>query len=203
MLPANVSGFARDAEEQVGACIVWFQLVVSDAPVLNRVVFGQAFGAVFFSGTGEHFEAIRQKSGAHRAPVLPCTADTGAGKERTVLAKGKGALARIVPERHRFLGNILHHAEANGVVQFIHVVAVVVGLSRPSAFQHDHGKCSTRAKFLGHQQACPSAPDNHHVHGWQCLHSRSSPGRTLRRVTSRKLAGFGRNASPKCLSTSS
>ena len=152
---------------------------------------------------GEQFEAIRQISGAHAAPVLTRTTDTGAGKERTVLAERKSAPARIVPERHRFLGDILHHAEANGVIQFIHVVAVVVGLSGPSAFQHDHGEGGTRAKFLGHEQAGPSATDNHHVHGWQGFHSRSSLGRTLPRVTWRKLAGFGRNASPKCVSTSS
>ena len=88
-----------------------------------------------------------------------------------MLPKGKRTLAQIVPESNRFLRKILHHPKANCVIQLVHVVGVIYRLARPSAFQHNHGECSTGAKFLGHEQAGPPTAYDHHVDGGQCLHS--------------------------------
>ena len=46
--------------------------------------------------------------------------------------------------RDGFLGDVLHHAQANGVVQFVHVQRVVGRLARHAAFEHRDGQRPVR-----------------------------------------------------------
>src|SRR5260370_25190433 len=103
---------------------------------------------------------------------------TGAGKKRTVLAERKATLLRAVAQRHCLLRKILHHAHADGVVELIHALGVVFGLSGAAALKHYDRERGARAEFLGHEQAGPSPPDDHDIHRGQGFHFSSSLGRT-------------------------
>ncbi len=68
------------------------------------------------------------------------TANTSAGLERAVLAQRKCALAGVVTKRDGFLGEILHHAHADGVIQFVHRVRVVRWIPGNAALQDHNGE---------------------------------------------------------------
>src|SRR6185369_2490027 len=137
-------------------------------------------------------------------PVLTCPADSSAGKEGTQLTNRKSALLGIVAKRDGFLGSILHHAQADGVIQLVHVGEILVWLTRPAPFQDNNVQAGARTEFFGHEQACPAASDNDNVHARESSHCSSSLGWNFVSLPkmSCKLAGLGRKASPKCLSTS-
>jgi hypothetical protein len=95
--------------------------------------------------------------------VLAGAPDAGTGQKSTVLAKRHGAADGIMTKRDGFLGEVLHHAETNGVVKLVHVGGVIGGLARRTAFQNDGGQGSARAKLFGHQQAGPPTTNNHGI----------------------------------------
>jgi hypothetical protein len=113
-----------------------------------------------------------------------------------MLTERKSALLRRMTERHGLLRKILHHAHADGVIELVHALGVVFGLSGAAALKHYDRERGARAEFLGHEQAGPSAPDDHDVHRGQGFHFSSSLGRTSAPATWRRLTGLGRNASP-------
>src|SRR5579864_5718685 len=100
--------------------------------------------AVLFGRLGEQLETVRKKTGAERVPVFARAADTRARLKRTMLAQRKSALAGIVTKSNGFLREILHHAKADGVVEFVHSIGVVGCLTRNASFQDDNGESRTR-----------------------------------------------------------
>jgi hypothetical protein len=66
--------------------------------------------------------------------VFASAADAGAGKEGAVLAHGIGAVFESVADGDGFLGEVLHHAEADGVGEFVHAVGVFGGCVGGAAF---------------------------------------------------------------------
>src|SRR5215470_3220649 len=167
------------------------------------MIFRQTLGAVLFESSGKQFKTFRQGARKYSAPMFGSPADAGTGKERGILPQGKSSLARVVPQSHRFPGRVLHHAKTNSVIQLIHAAGVFVSGAYPPELQNHHRECSAGAKFFGHKQASPPPAHNHCFDRRQGLHTSSSAGRTLRPVAWLRLTGFGRNALPKCLSTSS
>src|SRR5258705_10622745 len=155
------------------------------------MAFWKRLGAVFFGGAGQQFETIGEKTGALGVPVFAGTADACAGQEGTVLAKRQGALVGVVGKCDGVLGEILHHVEADGETQLVHVVGVVGGFSGGAAFENEDGERSAGAEFLGHEQAGPASADDHDVHRGKRFHGSSSPRRIFACVTWARVAGLG------------
>ena len=77
-------------------------------------------------------------------------ADAGAGKECSELADGKRAVARAVAQRHGFLRGILHHVQADKIIQLIHVGRIGLQIARAASLENHYGKRCALAKLLGH-----------------------------------------------------
>src|ERR1035438_8204521 len=118
-------------------------------------------------------------------------------EEGPCLPQRKSLLSIVVTKCDRLRGKILHHSKANIVFKLIHATKVVGGLSRSSTFEHDHRSGGPGTKFLGQKKAGPPPADNYNVCTGQSFHSSFSRGWPP------KPTGSGRNATPKCLSTSS
>ncbi len=169
-LSAQIAGFAGDAEHLFGAPVVGFEFVVGDAPVLRAHVFGGLRAGVLLAQFGAEGEDFGSEAVGERAPVFARAAGPGAGLERSVLADGHGVRFGGVPVGQGFIGEILHHAEADGVVELVHAGGVLAVFAAGAAFQDDDRMRGARGDFFGHQEAGESAADDHHVDWLEALH---------------------------------
>src|SRR5579872_1998602 len=80
-----------------------------------------------------------------------------------------------MPVRDGFLGGVLHHAQTDVVIQFVHCHGVVFYFSGNAALEDGDGFGSTRGDFLGHQKAGPSTADDGNVDGFEVGHVRTLP----------------------------
>ena len=128
--------------------------------------------------------------------MLTGAADTGAGEKTSVLTKRKSALRSIVAKRNGFFREVMHHAQADGGVELIHVRCVVGGLAGRAALQDNNGQRSSLAELFSHEQTGPAAANDNSVDRRKLLHCSSSLGRTFAPVAWRRLAGLGRKALP-------
>lgn len=119
------------------------------------------------TGQPEHIflEAIRDA-----APVLSRPARSSAGMIGAVLANRNCAIPRRVAMRDGLLRHVLHHAEADDVVDLVHAGGVVGKLAGGPSFQHDNGQRAAGDDLLGHQQSGPAAAHNHEIHQLQTDH---------------------------------
>ena len=83
---------------------------------------------------------------------------------------------RGVAQRDRLQRIVLHHAEADVVVELVHAAGVVFLVARRAALEHHHRKRRARGQLLGHQQAGPAAADDHRIGFGQGLHALDSIG---------------------------
>ena len=102
--------------------------------------------------------------------MLARAAGSGSRLKRAVLPYGNGRRLSGVPVSKRLVGEILHHAKPDSVVQFVHASVVVRTLAGRPAFQNNHGKRCASGDFFGHQEAGPAASGDHDVNGFQTLH---------------------------------
>jgi hypothetical protein len=65
-----------------------------------------------------------------------------------------------------FVGNVLHHAKSNVVIEFVHSCRVL-GWPRclTATFEDHNRKRSPADNLLGHQQTRPSTANNGYVNG--------------------------------------
>src|SRR5215469_8244213 len=104
------------------------------------------------------------------APVLSSASHPRSRIEGAVLANGDCARARRMTVRGRLLGGVLHHAIAEGVVQLIHIGAVVGGLARSAAFENHDGEPGARGNLLGQCEADKTAAGDYDIDGLELLH---------------------------------
>ena len=69
-----------------------------------------------------------------------------------------------------FIGEILHHAQADGVVELVHAGGVLAVFPAGAAFQDDDRMGGARGDFFGHQEAGKAAAHDHHVDWLEALH---------------------------------
>src|SRR5580658_877973 len=79
--------------------------------------------------------------------------------------------------RYGLFRDVLHHAQADVVVELVHVHGIIGQISRGAAFQRQHADRSSAHQFLGHGQAGPAAADDGDINrfkvGHGCLYSMS------------------------------
>ena len=175
-LAAEISGFAGSAEEFVDFGVVGLEFVVGDAPIADGMICGESGRAIFFGGAGEQFETVGLEAGALGIPVFTGAAYASTGQEGAMLAKWEGALVGVVAEGDSVLGEVLHHVEADGVVQFVHGVGVIGGLASGATFKNDDVERGASAEFFGHEKAGPTAANDDDVYGGERFHGSSSSG---------------------------
>ena len=90
--------------------------------------------------------------------------------ERAVLPDGNRRIARRVPVRDGLFGDVLHHAQADVVIELVHVHGVVGHASRGAAFERQHVERSPADEFLRHGEAGPAAADDGDVYGFEIGH---------------------------------
>ena len=67
--------------------------------------------------------------------------------------------------RGGLLREILHHAEAQRVIELVHPRGVIGKLARLPSLQHHHGERRSRGDLLGQGEADESATGNHNIDG--------------------------------------
>ena len=160
------------------------------------MVLGQRVDAVSFGGLAEQLKTIWEVARNLGVPMLAGTANAAARLEGSMLAKRQSTPRDVVPERDRFLGEIQHHAEANGVIKFVHVSRVIRGLAGRAALQDDDVQGSARAELFCHEQSSPPPANDDGVDSEKRPHDSSSLGRTFEPVVWPRLMGLGRNGLP-------
>src|SRR5579862_1882939 len=127
--------------------------------------------------------------------MLARAADAGAGVEGTVLAHWNRRVLQRMPVRNGFLSDVLHQAQPDVVVEFVHRGRVVRGFARAATLEDGDGLRCFRGNCLGHKKAGPAPADDGDVHGFEISHD-SSLG-SLRRgyQVPRRLSGSTRNSS--------
>ena len=123
-LPHQISRFARDSYQLLSAPVIGLDPVVSDSPILDGQALGQ-FPAVLFAQKCREGELLRVEAVGNAAPMLSGAAHARARIEGTVLADGHSVGARGMAMRCRLLSEVLHHAVAQGVIQFVHAGRVI------------------------------------------------------------------------------
>ncbi len=69
------------------------------------------------------------------------------------------------------VGDVLHHAQADGVVELVHVVGIVGGLARAATFENRDGQAGAGGDLFRHHQAGPAAADDGHVDWFEVFHN--------------------------------
>src|SRR5438477_11652748 len=102
--------------------------------------------------------------------MLAGAAGSRAWMIRAMLADRHGLVAPRVPMGYGVLGGVLHHLEADHVVELVHAGCVIGQPARWSALEDDDGKRAASRDLLRHQEASPSASDNHDIHRFETCH---------------------------------
>ncbi len=169
-LAAQVAGLAADAHHLFGVPVVRLEFVVGDAPVLDREIGGEARGAMLFGEMRAQGEEAGQETEAHAGPMLAGAADAGAGMEGAVLAHGNRGFAGRVAVRDGLFSDVLHHAQADVVVELIHVHGVFGEAARVAAFKSQDVGRGAGDELLGHGESGPAAADDHDIYGFEVGH---------------------------------
>src|SRR5207244_3077452 len=118
-------------------------------------------------------ELVRKEAVAQAGPVLAGAADAGAGVERAILPHRNRVATQRVTVSDGFVGDVLHHAVADEVVQLIHGAGIIGKLAGWPALQHDYRERRSGGDLLRHRQADPAAARNHDVYWLEALHVHS------------------------------
>src|ERR1700682_2968975 len=78
-----------------------------------------------------------------------------------------------MPVRDGFFSGVLHHAQTDIVVEFVHRRRVVRGLARNAALEDGNGMRCFRCNFLRHQKAGPTPANDGDVYGFEISHDSS------------------------------
>ena len=189
LLSANVSGLAADAHHLLSAPIVRFQIVVGDAPILHRQIFGQMRRSELFSQMRRQHELGFKETEGMTVPVLARAAHARAREKRSILPDGNGRIPHRVPMRDGLVRDVLHQPHADRVVELVHSGRIVGGFSRRAALQNQNRKRGAAGDFFRHREAGPAAADNRNVYRLECLHFQA----VLYPITVRIAGGEARN----------
>ncbi len=169
-LAIQISGLPAHAHHLLGVPVVRLQLIVRHAPILHCQISRQSRRSMLFGQVRSQREKVGQKAEAHAGPMLASAAHTGARMERAVLPDGNRRSARRMAVRYGLFGDVLHHAQADVVVELVHVHRVVGQTARGAAFQRQHVQRCPGNKLLGHGETGPAAADDGDIHGFEVSH---------------------------------
>ena len=170
-LATEIAGLAADAHHLLGVPIVRLQLIVGYAPIAHRQIGGEFRGAVLLGKMRSQVEDTRQKAEAHAGPMLARASHAGTGMERAVLADGNRRIAGRMPVRDGLFGDVLHHAQADVIVQFVHVHGIVGEVTRSAALQRQHAGGCAGDELLRHGKSGPAAAHDGDIYGFEIGHS--------------------------------
>ena len=72
--------------------------------------------------------------------------------------------------RHRFLGGVLHHAIAEGIIQLIHVRGIIGSLTRLAAFENHYRERGARGNLFSQCEADKTTAGYYNIDGLELLH---------------------------------
>src|SRR5689334_3873270 len=81
--------------------------------------------------------------------------------------------------RNSLVGDVLHHAKADGIVELVHVPGIVGGLARSPAFEDRDRQAAAGGDLLRHHQAGPAAAHDSHVDWFEVFHNVRSESLSL------------------------
>jgi len=142
-----------------------FELVVSDAPVLDRDVLWQEFRAVTLGQMRLQHEISRQKAPSLRVPMHARAADPIGQQERAPGTDRQCCLAGVVATRERGPRRAHKQVVPHGVAELVGSVVrrkIGRGVAPWPTLDCDHPKARIGHR-LGDDRACPAQPDDHNV----------------------------------------
>jgi len=172
--PFQVAGFAGNAEQFVNSGVERLEFVVRHPPIVDGVIFGGEPSRRISRLSAKVVRSNRGESGGRgRSNVRLSRRRPEPGWKAPCWRSGNCTLAGVVAESDRLLGEILHHAHADGVVQFVHGVGVVGGIPWNAALQNHSGRarCGEPSSLAMSRPAQPP-PMIHRVYGGESLQRR-------------------------------
>ena len=164
-LALEVAGLSASAAEIFEAVVIRLELVIGDAPVLDRHVLGQKAGAVAFGQVGAQDEVGRQESPRLGIPVHAAAADAVGRHESAPGSDRQRRLVHLVAEREGGLLRSQEELVTNTVAQLVGGVArrIVGGRIPPRpALDCDHIEPGI-GKLVGHDRSGPTETDDDDV----------------------------------------
>src|SRR5262245_35501738 len=164
-LALDVAGFAGDRGGMLELVVVGLELVVGDAPVLDRHVRGDEILAVALLVHGADFELHVGPAPGVAAPMHARAADHLARQERPEAAHRQRLLRRVVADRQRVARRVLHQVVANDVTQLVANAGdgvILLGCAHIAALERDDLEPGF-SELLGQNAAGPAETDDHDI----------------------------------------
>ena len=165
-LPADVAGLAGNRRRVFEPVVIRLQLVVGDAPVLDRHIGGNEILAVALLVHGAHLELHVGPPPGVAAPMHARSADHLAGQERAEAAHRQRFLGWIIADRQRVPRSVHHEVVPHHVAQLVADVRnriVLVGRANLAALDRDDLHPGFR-QFLRQDTARPAQADDDDIH---------------------------------------
>ncbi len=161
-LALDVAGLAGDRRGVFEPVVIGLELVVGDAPVLDRHVVGDEFLAVALLVHGADLELHVGPAPGVAAPVRARAAHALARQERPQPPHRQRFLRDVVADRQRVARGVLHQPVTHHVAQLVADVGhreILVGGIQAAAFECDHLHPGF-GQFLRQDTAGPAEPDD-------------------------------------------
>ena len=165
----QIAGLARDPAQVLESVVIGLEIVVGDAPVLDRHVLRNEVRSVALDGMAPHLEIGRQEAPRLSVPVHARAAGAGRRPERAQLAHRQRRLLLRVAERQRLAFGLLEQPVADGVAQLVlDMIGREVGNRVPeSAALEREDVQAFVGQLLAENARRPAEADEHDVDGGQ------------------------------------
>ena len=167
-LAAQIAGLAGGAAQLFEPVVMRLQVVIGDAPVLDRHVVRNGVAAVPRRQMRTQHELARQEAPGDAVPVGTGAAEAVADRGDIPLAHRQRHLVRGVAQRVGLHSGVLHQLLAHPVFQLVTDARQREILRRHfwrAALQADDGKARL-GEFARHDAAGPSHADHHGIDGF-------------------------------------
>src|SRR5262249_30270270 len=138
---------------------VGLELVVGDAPVLNRHAGRDRRRAVAVDRARADREVARMEAPGLPVPVDASAADAGAWQKGAELADRQRVLLEVVAQRPRLVGGVLEELVADRVAKLVVVVGPVLDAPVVAAFEPDDAEAGLR-QLRGDDPSDPADTDD-------------------------------------------
>src|SRR3984957_19010194 len=171
-LALDVARLTAGAEQVLEAIVVWLQIIVGDAPILDGEVRIEKILAVSFARARRQLKIVRLKAVGLAIPMHHGATEARARKKGLPAPNRQSHLRSLVAKRHRFAGVVLHHGLANIEAQFVMdggALELGNGESNLAALQSHHFIARGR-EFLGNDAADHADADDDDIDFFETLH---------------------------------